>query len=254
MGAVMSIEALLRWAYVFELPKDEHGSSGPASSPSSWQIVERIGELGTMVDTFGGSSFGHDEEPHPDALAIAAAVEALDDEAIEEGEAHDLLAGWPDFGMAGEAAVARAWSMVTLIEDGHRWLRSPLSALVRRAAILGVWPEWRCEQPQSGVEMGRNGRPKWFRIVSCPVEWAEDGTVLRTAEMEVDGYNLIRRQPYAGAYRKGVLTPDPAAALARRIEYGLTHAALRSLACRLDGLGGRRVTSPDVGPVPWSTR
>ena len=39
--------------------------------------------------------------------------------------------------------------------------------------------------------------------------------------------------------------------LARRLEYGLTHAALVALASRIDGLGGRCVLPPIAPAVPW---
>lgn len=248
--STIGIEALLRWAYVFELTKGDYSSDGPAGSASAWAIVERIGELGTMVDTFGGP-LGHGDDPHPDAVVIAEAVAALDEMVVSEGDAHDLMAGWPDFGEAGDAVIARAWDITTLVDDGERRLRSSLASLVQRAAILNEWPDWRCDQPALTLACGREGKPKWFRVIRCEVEWTLDGAPIRHSEVEVDGYDRVRGRPHKGAYRKSILVPDPAAALAKRIEYGLTHAAVRQLAAQLDGLGGRRVLPPTASPLPW---
>ncbi|WP_131311525.1 hypothetical protein [Siculibacillus lacustris] len=246
-----NIEALLRWAYVMELPKSAGGAWGASAIGSSWAIVERVGALGTMVDVSAWGTGDDATDPHPDALTVAAAVEALDDESVAEGDAHDLLAGWPNLGVAGERAVARAWDIVTYADDGHRWLRSPISALVRRIAILGLWPAWDVVEP-AVIPTLRRGKPQWRRSVRQAVQFdAVTGIPTRWEDVELDGYDVRRQRPHVGAYPCLTLEPDPAAGLAHRIEWGLTHAALRRLAVTLDGLGGRVVLPPAAPVVPW---
>lgn len=249
----ISIEKLLHWAFVMELPRAHDGDGGPTSVSSSWTIVERIGELGTMVDGTGGG-IADVADPHPDAIAIAAAVDALDtDFTVVEGEDHDLLAGWPDFGQAGDAAIRRAWDIVSMRDGADRVvLRSGLAALVRRVAILGQWPDWRADAPQAVLETGPEGKPRWHRITRVEVRWSSDGTPIMWTDVEVDGWDRVRRRPHKGAYRKSVLVPDVSSVLARRLEYGLTHAALTGLAARLDGIGGRRVLPPQADASPWA--
>lgn len=248
----ISIERLLHWAFVLEIPKGRDGLLIGSAIESSWRLVERVGVLGTLVDGGSGGIHVSSPSPDPDAEAVVAAVAALDDLVLEEGEEHDLLAGWPDFGAVGEAAVQRAWHLITLAcPDGRRVLRSQPSALVRRAAILGQWPDWTCEQPRVDVLCGAEGKPRWFVTERQAVWWDEEGRPIRFADMEVDGYDSRRKRPRAGAYRKDVLVPDVSSALARRIEYGITHAALTTLSASLDGIGGRRVLPPDRPAVPW---
>lgn len=245
------IEKLLRWAFVMELTKRDLGDEGPRmAAASSWAIVERIGELGTMVDGSGAGAFG-DAEPHPDALAIEEAVLALDDGVVTEGDEHDLLAGWGDLGEAGEAAIARAWDLVTCFDDGRRIMRSPISSLVRRIAILGEWPEWHGDAPSLVLATGREGRPLWYRRTRIEVRWDLTGVPTQWLDVEVDGFDRVRQRPHKGAYRKSALSYDVSPILARRLEYGLTHAALVALASRLDGLGGRCVLPPIAPAVPW---
>ncbi len=251
----MEIEKLLHWAFVLELPKARRdGLPGTAVASSSWQLVERVGLLGTRVDGCGASiSDMIDAAPHPDALVIAEAVAALDDRVLVEGEEHDLLAGWPDLGVAGDKAGSRAWDLVSCVDkDGHRRLRSSLANLVRSVAILGRWPDWRCEEPTLVDEVGPNGKARWYRVVKRAVMWDGEGNEIGWDDVEIDGWDRRGRRPHPGAYRRRILVPDPAAALARRIEFELVHAALSDLAASLDGLGGRSLIGPTRSATPWA--
>lgn len=248
--STIGIEALLRWAFVMELTKAGDADLAPRGSGGGWSAFERLAELGTLVDGRGAAPDWSD--PHPDAVAIKEAVADLDVQVVHEGEDHDLFAGWGDFGEAGDAAVARAWEIITIVDGGLRLLRSPLSALVRRVAVLGEWPDWRGEAPTLQMATSRKGEALWFRTQRVEVRWDQDGAPTRWEDVETDGYDRVRRRPHKGAYHKSVLSHDVAPVLARRLEYGLTHAALVSLAARLDGLGGRRVLPPIAPALPWA--
>lgn len=252
--AMRRIEDLLRWTFVLEMPKARRdGLPGSAVAASSWGLIERVGTLGTTIDGGrGGGALPDDDTPHPDAVIVAEAVAALDDAVVTEGDEHDLLAGWPDFGAAGEAAVARAWDLATAVVGGRRVLRSSLSALVRNLAVLGEWPDWRCERPALVEECGANGTPRWSIRSRIAVRWTPAGEPIAWVDAEIDGYDRRRQRPKPGAYRRQTLVPDPAGALERRIRYGLVHGALRHLAGRLDGLGGQTLVGPFASPTPWA--
>ncbi len=251
--AMQRIEDLLRWAFVLELPKARAVGLPGSAVASSWGMIDRVAELGVVIDAGSGPIAGPDDDmPHPDAVIVAEAVAALDEAIVTEGDEHDPMAGWPDFGAAGEAAVARAWDLATRFDDGRRVLRSSLATLVRSAAILGVWPDWRCEMPDLVDECDRSGKARWWVKTRQAVRWDKAGEPIAWVEAEIDGYDKVRHRARPGAYRRQILTPDPAGALERRIRYGLVHAALRHLAERLDGLGGRKLVGPLASPIPWA--
>lgn len=257
--STMTIEALLRWAFVLELPKARRdGLPGSAVASSSWWMVEQVGLLGTRIDAATGPMLiagADDEAPHPDAVVIAEAVAALDDRVLVEGEDHDLLAGWPEFGVAGAVAVRRAWDLVVYVDrDGGRRLRSSLANLVRSVAILDRWPDWRCDVPKLVDEVGPDGKPRWYRTVRRAVRWDGDGNEIGWDDIEIDGFDRRSRRPRPDAYRRRILSPDPSVKIAKRIEYEMVHAALVALAEGLDGLGGRKIMPPEISPIPWAVR
>ncbi len=246
---VVTIEKLLHWAFVEQMPTPDQGAMMSVCGFGPWSA------LGTRVDSSpsGNGMWWVTGEVDPDAVTVVNAVAALDSLMVREDDSHDIMAGWPDFGALGEEQVAKAWSLLTIpADEGRLALKAPLSALVRRVAVLETWPVWECGEPRVDVAKVE-GKPAWFRKISQPVEWSADGKAMRWVEVEVDGRNKISRRPYDGAYRKFILTPDVSGALARRIEYGLTHAALTRLAEDLDGLGGRKILPPMCSSMPWAS-
>lgn len=257
--SVVTIEKLLHWAFVMEMPLPDEGVVIPVGGFGPWGAIDRFGQLGTMVDenrvmgwADGGGMSWVIGSADPDAVKVVNAVAELDGMILREEDGFDVLAGWPDFGALGEEAVAKAWGVLSRRDaEGKLVLRSAISSLVRCVAVLGRWPDWTCDTPR--IEMATiEGKPAWFRKISQPVEWDAAGSPIRWVEVEVDGRNKVARRPYPGAYRKFVLTPDVSGKLARRIEYALAHAALTTLAADLDGLGGRKVLPPMCSPMPWA--
>lgn len=253
---IVTIEKLLHWAFVMEMPLPDEGVVIASAGFGPWGAIERIGALGTMVDASRSPCDSPSSwvigQADPDAVKVVNAVAELDDMTLREEDGFDILAGWPYFGSLGEEAVSKAWAILARRDQqGRMVIRSAISTLIRRVAVLGTWPDWVCDAPR--VDMATvEGKPAWFRKVMQPVEWDATGVAIRSVEVEVDGRNKVSRRPYPGAYRKYVLTPDVSGKLARRIEYTLTHAALTTLAADLDGLGGRKVLPPMCSPMPWA--
>lgn len=255
--SVVTIEKLLHWAFVMEMPLPDEGVVIPVGGFGPWGAIDRFGQLGTLVDEnrimdsdSGGVSWVIGRaDPH--AVAVVNAVADLDAMSLREEDGFDIMAGWTDFGTLGDEAIAKAWGIISRQRpDGQLVLKSAISELVRRVAVLGTWPKWQADAPR--LEMATiEGRPAWFRKVKREVEW-ESGVAVRWAEVELNGFNKVGKRPYPGAYRKYVLAPDISGILASRIEYTLTHAALTTLAADLDGLGGRKVLPPMCPPMPWS--
>lgn len=250
----IGIEALLRWAYCEELPKAQGrgGSLAVAGYGRAWGGTERFGELLTIVDApvngYGVvPDFTATTEPHPDALAVHAAVSDMD------GTVVGLPEGWaplvdligPDGLRDGEAAAAavRGLDRVTVVDaDGDRVWRGGVAALVRRHAVLGDRPDWRAEMPERRVLTGANGKPKWFRrqaVWAGPVDANGDAIPEfgRFIEVEVDGFDPKRREPYPDAYAKELLEPDPGLAAEARAEWEVWRAAVAALASGLGGEG-----------------
>lgn len=253
--SIWTIEKLLHWAFVEQMPTPAQGAEMAVGGFGPWGAIEQFGALGTLVDVSrsdGGGMCWVVGAVDADAVAVVNAVAGLDSLTVREDDSHDLLAGWSGLGALGDELVAKAWAIVsTRMADDRVALKAPLSALVRRMAVLGQWPVWQCDAPRVAVAE-REGKPAWFRKVQQEVEWNTKGKPTRWVEVEVDGRNKVTRRPYEGAYRKFVLTPDVSGALARRIEYSLTHAALTTLAEELDGIGGRKVLPPMCPAMPWA--
>lgn len=257
------IEALVRWAFREELPKEAADVGiGAIGCASAWGGIERYGELMTLIDApanrWGVVPLGLVEAPHPDAVAIGEAVFALDGYEVTMPEGWDPLGGLAGVGADdGERAVlarlldgclARAWDRVTrLAEDGRaRVLREPVSGLVRRCAILGRPPVWEADAPEVATVKGERGRERWFRRVS-----AVDAEGL-PYEIVLDGWDAKAKRPHPGAYREHYLDPDPLDALVGRAEYEVWHAALTLVAAELAGRLERCEPLPPNRPArPW---
>jgi hypothetical protein len=259
MRTAKDIEALLRWAYRDELPKEAAGSGiGPIGCASAWGGVERYGELMTLIDApenrWGVVPIGGSETPHPDAVRIGEAVLALDGYEVTLPDGWEPLADLRGLGPDGErlldACVVRAWDRVTMLAaDGRaRVLREKISGLVRRCAILGRAPCWEADAPRVETVKGERGRERWFRRVVLTDMHG------MPYEAEVDGYDHRAKRPYADAYRKHVLEPDPLDAAIGRAQYEVWVAALDLLAAELAGRLEAFEPLPANHPArPWET-
>lgn len=277
----IDIEALVRWAYRDELPKAASvaGEGLAFGFRSGWGGVERYGELLAVVqepdirNRYGlVPDFTATGEPHPDAVAVHEAVEALATLEFVQPEGWNPLSDMGDLGIDGPAAVARGLARLLVVEDargadvalsrdlrsaavkdgvarGQRLVlrRSP-ARLVIRQAILGGCPPWEAEAPERCVVM-EYGKPKWFRRV---VQVSDGAFGPASHEMEVDGFDAKRRRPFPDAYQRFILDPDPADAVHARAEYEIWIAALGVLVEDLAGqLHAHAPTPPTRATRPW---
>ena len=226
----IGIEAFLAWAYRDELPKAETSGGGDwvVTSAGGWDAVSRQGELmADLVNDGRINSYGvvplpasYGAPPHPDALTLHAAVSELAAMELDVPDGWSPLAGLGLTTVEAQDAVRRAMPRVSAAgRDGRlRFCQKP-AELLRRHAILGGAPSWEFDRPKARF-VSSHGKPLWFR--QRPVE----GAFGKLHMVEVDGYNARAGRPYAGAYRKTILVPDPAEAVPMRAEYEVWHAAL----------------------------
>jgi hypothetical protein len=245
----MTIEDALRWAYREELPKREFGGADGASWLATYV------ELGTRIDV---NAFGvvpmsgyTDAPPHPDAVKLWQAVQALDALEIEAPEGWNPITDLGDLGPLGAAAVAKAFAAETVVGvDGKRRFKVKPSRLIVHFAVLGDQEEWRAE-PAKIAAVTENGKAKWFRRQTLWIDRGRfaDQNLGHWAEVEVSGVDKKRR-PYADAYHKYFLDPDPHAAIVARMEWQLWRSAIDMLAedVELDSIA----LQPSAAPQwPW---
>ncbi|MCL8385552.1 hypothetical protein [Xanthobacter aminoxidans] len=255
----VDIEALLRWAYREELPKAAAGGSRlVVGFKTGWGGVERFGELLAVIDEpdirnrYGLVPDGTaSTDPHPDAVRVHDAVMALRRCDLEVPEGWAPLSDMGDLGPEGAAAVVRGLAGMIIINDkGARVLRRSVTRIVIRQAILGGAPEWEGETPERHVAC-IHGKPQWFRREVVVTDGAFGPA---SHEIEVDGFDHRRRMPYADAYTKMVLDPDPVPVVQGRAEYELWRGALDLLAEDLAGaLDAHAVLPSDRSARPWET-
>lgn len=251
----IGIEALLRWAYVQELPKAGSGTvrhhAGPGAGVGGWDMVSDYAELLTLIDTANQwgcvPDFSAEAEPHPDAVLVGRAVAGLADLVFEAPAGYDLLA---DIVLSDGSALSEAErtdahdrGLALARINGGRW-----PATIARLAILGRAPDWQGDGVIARRTVaGPQGAPAWFRLIERPDAYGR-GTVM----VEIDGYNRVGQRPHPGAYRKTRLVPDPAGLVERRAEYQAFVLTLAALAADLDGrLAAYRVSGPERGLWPW---
>lgn len=228
----IGIEALLRWAYRDELPKDGAAyrlKDRPSAHGRAWEPVEEFGDLLTVVDGDAVNAWGLTPdysaicEPDPVAVIVGQAVLALDAIPVILPPDWNPLAEMGDLGSLGASAVARALDRATALDTvGERRLKTSISWLVRRHALQGDCPVWQADLPEVKVERGANGTPRWFVRETLV---GADGPY----EVEVDGFDRKRRIPMPGAYQRSYLDPCPIDAAVARAEYEVWHAALAVL-------------------------
>jgi hypothetical protein len=246
----MAIEDLLRWAYRQELPKAERVTAGfqPAGfSASSWSdgMAAVDNSFGVVIDW---QAMG---PPHPDALAIGHAVAALDAYPVSMPDDWNPVT---DLGLSEDetrAALATGLRDVFVTDaQGETRPRRSLSVLLRHHAVMGGCPDWEADVPERRVASGPNGRPRWFRMVDIDYGTVDGRRLIRAVEQ--DGYDSKRHRPHPDAYRKTLLDPDPALAVAWRAEYELWVMGLAALADALQGGLAEHHPEPSARPIrPW---
>ena len=264
----IGIQKLLEWAYRDELPLER--ASGPWSGPQAprpgWAAMAGAGDARVtdgrpFLNSWGVVALVGARDPHPDAIRVGLAVQALDSWllGLPDGWADDvtLRAG---IAVEGEgdltpiewaAAAERALARLTMREaDGAPVLRRPVSSLIVRAATRGRPLEAGTGAVKRRAVMAANNKPAWFVRELAEVGTNPDGSP-RMGEVEVSGVQRNGRLK-PGAYQKFIVEPDPATILMERAEYEVWRAALDVLAEDLaDALDGFRVLPSRLPFRPW---
>ncbi|TIL54380.1 hypothetical protein [Mesorhizobium sp.] len=249
----VTIEELLTWAFVHELPKgggvdglDNANSAWRMLEASSWGKITSFAELGAIVDQGRGDTENYwieQGEPHDDAVAVGRAVAGLSrcDVAVPAG--WNALADWPDSEGMAEAAVKKAVERYMVRTPQRR--AAGIVSLVVGTAILGREPDFGAE-PSKVRMIERGGRPAWFVMRRMK---HEDG---QTYDLEVDGYNGRTQRPVKGAYRKYEFSIDPTGDILGRLDYQIWVAALRRLEAEIaTQMVGHRLVFSDRSMTPW---
>jgi hypothetical protein len=230
MKKKIDIEKLLQWAFREELPK------GHAVEASAWSLIETFGQLGARVDVSArGSSSGGlgfvPGEPHPDALAVAAAVRSMSREhRFSKTDCAGLLG---DYAGVGELAIG---AMAGVAFN--------LRALIIRCAALGAPMVWDI------------GVPRLCRVTRLDNQHAivfglDDAGQLIELRSDKKG-----RYPIGSAPRCHLEWTEPSIEqlLETRAEYAAWRHALASLALDLaNRLGDIEATGPLRPADPWLT-
>ena len=221
-----SIENVLSWAFIEELPKvSRDGSQTSAPASSAWSTMQ---ELGTLIDAspnaYGVIPSFEQGEVHPDALVIADAVMLLAAAKFDVTAQGKVFADWDDpHGLiaAELATLAAEWAGKVSIQGDH------VRHLVRTSAILRRGPDWREDQPEFRM-VAKNGMDAWFFLQEVNVRG-------RKVMQEVDGFDRVKRRPKKGAYRKYELEMPIRGALQMRLDWQLWQMALSHLADQIKG-------------------
>jgi len=242
----IDIEKLLKWAYCEELPKGGGSGAGMRAS-SAWASVESFMQLLTRVDD---NEYGvvptlslEDGEPHEDALAVHAAVCALDELQLDFPADWNPMPEIEDFPECRQVLEAARFGIVNR--------RRSAADVVKRHAILGGCPDWAGEAPTREVVRNAHGEPVWFqmRVVQS---LDEEGRPVEFRNETEDGWNRNTKAPKAGAYQKFVLKPDPTDIIISRGEYQIWRACLVMLVEDLrETLTSWTVTGMVRPACPW---
>lgn len=252
----MTIEKALEWAYREELPKAEPdwGAIGLSQAPGmanasgpmaafgenpSEAIDARMNCWGVVaVKTLFGSG------PHPDAVQIGLAVDALCAEAVtmasvslpeSRGLEGDL---WRD-------AYARA---------AERLPRRLKDIIIRRALTRDAG-HWQGEPVQVVPVRDQFGNARWFRMVEreAVTRRGQKMGAMERVEMIVDIKREPRRRPRPDCYQKFRLEPDPVWMIEARAVYAAWRAALDVLFEDLEGRLEKITLLPSEAPrEPWN--
>lgn len=253
----VTIEELLSWAFVHELPKgggvdglDNANSAWRMLQASSWGKVSDWAELMTLVDQGRGDGenyFIEQGEPHEDAIVAGEAAARLGEAEIIVPEGWRPLEDWPrgdeTFDRLKNEAVAAAVERFRLRPRQRR--SSHLVSLVVGTAVLGRRPDHVAEPPKMRM-VGRGGRPAWF------VRRQMSDTLGNVHEVEVDGYNKRTGRPLKGAYRRYSFSDDPAGDILSRLDWQLWVAALRLIEAEIARkLVSHRLATWECTAFPW---
>lgn len=248
----VTIEELLVWAFVHELPKgggadglDNIHSAWRQLEASSWGKILGYAELMTLVDRDrpAPGTWVEQGAPHEDALEIGRAVADLAKYDVMFPEGWNPVGDWAEQGELTRDAVARAVERFSLRPVGKRG--ASIVSLVISTAILGRVPDYSAPEPEH-VRIERNGHPAWFmrRIATDAFG--------REYSLEVDGYNHRTKRPQRGAYYKYEQQPDPLSDILGRIDYQIWVAALKELESAVaNTLTDHRMTYSTLSATPW---
>jgi len=245
----VTIEELLNWAFVHELPKGG-GVEGLANGNSAWGTIV---SLGTRVQTGrypgGGENYFIEQgEPNPDALALGYAVRSLRNLDVVIADDWAPLADWPAMPQPElvEEAVARA--KAHYFGRSVETRREAIVTLVAGTAALGREIEVSAE-PSRVRMVERAGKPAWF--VKRQMRDANGAMVM----MEMEGRNPRTCRPYPGAYRRYELSTDPLGDILARLDYQVWIAALRGLERKIGKeLVAHRLSPFERSMTPWLDR
>lgn len=255
----IGVEELVRWAYLEELPKVAPGPGGigaPAAPGSAARAVESFAQLLTVIDDnwYGViPNLADPGDPHPDALAVHAAVGDLADVVFATFDRDSLVADMADLSPAIHEPLARAIDRETIIDrDGAMVARERLDHMVRRIAITRAVPEWGGERPRLMPAIGPNGKAVWRQPMRRAVAW--DGVTGEAIRWDVVDCNISVRSGRVpiDAYQVQDLRPDPVGMLQGRLRWAIWIAGLDTLAEALDGrLAEHRVQMTWRAGQPW---
>lgn len=254
----VTMEELLTWAFVNELPKgggvdglDNANSAWRMLEASSWGKITSFAELGTLIDRSSGPNYFIEQgEPHEDAVTVGRAVAQLAACDIVLPSRWNPLADWPDTdGQLGSLAAAAVARIRKRIEDRTPARRgSEMVSLVVGTAILSRPPDWTAE-PSKVKLIERGGKPAWF------VQRAVTDTLGNRHTMEVDGFNARTGRPQKGAYRRFELSVAPDGDILSRLDHQLWVAVNRRLEAEIAGaLIAHRLVSAERSMTPWLER
>lgn len=249
----VTIEELLVWAFVHELPKGG-GTDGLDSIHSAWRQLEAsswgkvlgYAELMTLVDRDRADPGTWIEQgaPHEDALEVGRAVAQLAKYDVVFPEGWNPVTDWIEQGDLTRDAVSRAIERFSLRPANKRG--TSIMTLVISTAILGRLPDFYAPEPEREVFKRGGQYPSWFIQRQAVDAFGREYT------LEIDGFNRRSHRPYRGAYQKFVLTPDPLADILGRIDYQIWVAALLELESTLaTSLTAHRLTYSVLSATPW---
>lgn len=222
-----TIEQLLTWAFVHELPKVGAGGGGSAVAGSSWNAIVEIAALGTMIDrspnAYGAiPGYIYEGEPADDAVLVGDAVRAL---ASREG--FEIAPGWNPFPEWQDPhGLIRA--EVERIAEEQRGRSDRLNGrhvvnLVISAAMLGRGPSWEAKEPAARPIIDVNGRAMWF------IDRKAKDRLGRVYTYTDNGFDQRRHRPVKGAYRKWKLDRSLRGDILSRLDWQLWQSALEAL-------------------------
>lgn len=234
---LLDIEEVLTWAFRHELPKRRDGDRGPRLGYAPVCPMFKHADLGTRVENFSRepgmpAALG---DPHPDALAVEAAVTDLARFAEHRFSGSLGLLTYLPQDLDEHAAIAAAMEQVVGTVQVH--------------ARLGSRPTF-ASSPIPAALVGSNGKPIIY-ILRTEMRAGADG-IMRPKLIE-ERTNAVAKDRYP----KGAYCPlhwdDVGAILRERAAYAAWWAAIDLLAHELAGkLDTIAVLAPAAAQRPWA--